>query len=83
MPVRSRHRAATKDYELYFDRAMTEFEIMALLKSQKRFMPDILTEECSVEILDTILHQSVRRQSIWHHLGLFLRDTFLPVLSPV
>jgi arylsulfatase A-like enzyme len=25
----------------------------------------------------------VRRQSIWHHLSLFLRDTFLPVLSPV
>ena len=25
----------------------------------------------------------VRRQSIWHHLGLFIRDTFLPVLSPV
>ena len=25
----------------------------------------------------------VRRQSIWHRLSLFLRDTFLPVLSPV
>ena len=25
----------------------------------------------------------VRRQSIWHHLSLFLKDTFLPVLSPV
>ena len=25
----------------------------------------------------------VRRQSIWHRLNLFLRDTFLPVLSPV
>ena len=25
----------------------------------------------------------VRRQSIWHHLSLFLRGTFLPVLSPV
>jgi transposase len=27
--------------------------------------------------------RTVRRQSIWHHLSLFLRDTFLPVLSPV
>lgn len=26
---------------------------------------------------------TVRRQSIWHHLGHFLRDTFLPVLSLV
>jgi len=26
---------------------------------------------------------TVRLQSIWHHLSLFLRDTFLPVLSPV
>ena len=26
---------------------------------------------------------TVRRQSIWHHLSFFLRDTFLPVLSPV
>ena len=26
---------------------------------------------------------TVRRQSIWDHLSLFLRDTFLPVLSPV
>ena len=26
---------------------------------------------------------SVRRQSIWHRLSYFLRDTFLPVLSPV
>ena len=25
----------------------------------------------------------VRRQSIWDHLSLFLRDTFLPVLSTV
>ena len=25
----------------------------------------------------------VRRQSIWHRLSYFLRDTFLPVLSPV
>ena len=25
----------------------------------------------------------VRRQSMWDHLSLFLRDTFLPVLSPV
>ena len=57
MPVRSRHRAATKDYELYFDRAMTETEVMELLKSQMRFMPEILTNECGAEILDTILHQ--------------------------
>ena len=26
---------------------------------------------------------TVRRQSIWHHLSYFLRDTFLPMLSPV
>ena len=26
---------------------------------------------------------TVRLQSIWHNLSLFLRDTFLPVLSPV
>ncbi len=25
----------------------------------------------------------VRRQSIWDHLSYFLRDTFLPMLSPV
>jgi hypothetical protein len=25
----------------------------------------------------------VRRQTIWHQLGRFLRDTFLPVASPV
>ncbi|MDH3903915.1 MAG: PAS domain S-box protein [Xanthomonadales bacterium] len=27
--------------------------------------------------------EHVRRQTIWHRLSLFLRDTFLPVLSPV
>jgi putative transposase len=29
------------------------------------------------------VRQSVRRQSKWHRLSYFLRDTFLPVLSPV
>ena len=33
---------------------------------------------------DSILAQlSVRRQTIWHQWGRFLRDTFLPVASPV
>jgi len=36
----------------------------------------------SVEVAE-YLSRTVRRQSIWHHLSLFLRDTFLPVLSPV
>ncbi len=31
-----------------------------------------------VEVIDP-----VRRQSIWDHLSLFLRGTFLPVVSPV
>lgn len=26
---------------------------------------------------------TVRRQTLWNHLTLFLRDTFLPVASPV
>jgi len=25
----------------------------------------------------------VRRQTLWDHWGLFLRDTFLPIASPV
>jgi len=42
----------------------------------RRGVPEVVTA-------DDVVLSGVRRQSIWHHLSLFLRDTFLPVLSPV
>jgi len=30
-----------------------------------------------------LVYEIVRRQTIWHQSGRFLRDTFLPVASPV
>ena len=42
-----------------------------------------IAELCRREGINSNLYYRVRRQSIWHRLSYYLRDTFLPVLSPV
>jgi len=37
----------------------------------------------TLEVGDLLQVSTVRRQRIWHQSGRFLRDTFLPVASPV
>ena len=36
-----------------------------------------------VVLIPKLSRQTVRRQTLWNHLTLFLSDTFLPVTSPV
>ena len=42
----------------------------------------IAQTKVDVESLKSCL-MAVRRQTLWDHWGLFLRDTFLPIASPV
>jgi hypothetical protein len=55
-----------------FDREVQSVEIR-LLAIRERDDADQDSKNC----------KAVRRQSIWHRLSYFLRDIFLPVLSPV
>jgi len=62
------------------NKLIAEMEVNPTAEQTAKY--SIAQTKVDVESLKSCL-MAVRRQTLWDHWGLFLRDTFLPIASPV